>query len=230
VTPALTAGRYVFPVYGPSSYDDSFGAPRADVSYHHGDDIFAPLGAPILAVADGIVYSVGWNHIGGYRLWLRDSEGNEFYYAHFSAYSPLAVNGRFVHAGDVLGFVGNTGDAVGTPYHLHFEVHPVRYLSLGYDGAVNPTPYLDAWRRLQDLKLPPSAVAGWAPPPPASEPGMPTPLPAAIEVLQVSDISSVSGLDRGALRRALAPASAEGDGALVGLVLAPPDGPHPTKG
>src|SRR5581483_2430490 len=58
--PPLTAGGYVFPVYGPSAYSDTFGAARADVTYHHGDDIFAPLGAPILAVADGTVFSIGW--------------------------------------------------------------------------------------------------------------------------------------------------------------------------
>ena len=49
------------------------------------------------------MFSVGWNDIGGWRLWLRDRAGNEFYYAHLSAYSPLAVNGRQVKAGDVLG-------------------------------------------------------------------------------------------------------------------------------
>ena len=128
---------------------------RGDVSggWHHGDDIFAPLGAPLLAVAHGTVFSVGWNKIGGWRLWLRDDKGWEYYYAHLSAYSPLAVNGAVVSAGDVLGFVGNTGDAQGTPYHLHFEVHPVRLLGLGYDGAVDPTKYLDAWRRLQDVRF-----------------------------------------------------------------------------
>ena len=99
---------------------------RRPRNWHHGDDIFAPLGAPILACADGIVFSVGWNDIGGNRLWLRDSQGNEFYYAHLSAFSPLAKNGALVKAGEVLGFVGNTGDAAGTPTHLHFEVHPPR--------------------------------------------------------------------------------------------------------
>ena len=74
-------------------------------------------------MADGTVFSVGWNDIGGYRLWLRDQGGNEFYYAHLSAYSPFAVNGRQVKAGTVLGFMGNTGDASTTPYHLHFEIH-----------------------------------------------------------------------------------------------------------
>src|SRR5262249_1823127 len=87
VTPRLTAGGYVFPVYGPVAYGDTFGAARGDVSggWHHGDDLFAPLGAPILAVASGTVFSVGWNPVGGWRLWLRDQGGNEFYYAHLAA-------------------------------------------------------------------------------------------------------------------------------------------------
>ena len=158
-----TPNGYVFPVYGPSSYSDSFGAFRGDVpgNWHHGDDIFAPLGAPILAVAKGTVFSVGWNDIGGNRLWLRDQYGNQFYYAHLSAYTPLAVNNAHVSAGAVLGFVGNTGDALGTPYHLHFEVHPLGLLGMGYDGVVNPTPYLDAWKHLQDLRF--ATAAGWAP-------------------------------------------------------------------
>jgi murein DD-endopeptidase MepM/ murein hydrolase activator NlpD len=215
VTPKLTAGGYVFPVYGPSSFIDTFGAPRADVSWHHGDDIFAPLGAPLLACASGTVFSVGWNRIGGNRLWLRDGQGNEFYYAHLSAFSPLAKNGAHVNAGDVVGFVGNTGDAEGTPFHLHFEVHPVGMLGLGYDGAVDPTSYLTAWERLQDVPI--SAEGAWAPTPAA---GTQAPKPGAI-VLQVSDISTASGLDPGSLERAVAPASAEGDGALLRLSAAP---------
>ena len=197
VQPALTAGRYVFPVYGDAAYSDTFGAPRADVAWHHGNDIFAPLGAPVLAVADGTVFSVGWNKIGGWRLWLRDGDGNEFYYAHLSAYSPYALNKAQVRAGTVLGFVGNTGDAEGTPYHLHFEIHPVALLGLGYDGAVDPTPYLDAWRRLQDIRF--GTGGAWLPglvrltPSRAPEPG-------AI-LLQITDISSASGLEPGSLRR-----------------------------
>jgi murein DD-endopeptidase MepM/ murein hydrolase activator NlpD len=199
VTPKLTANRYVFPVYGPAAYGDTFGAPRGDVSggWHHGDDVFAPLGAPVLAVADGTVFSVGWNDVGGYRLWLRDGGGNEFYYAHLSAYTTLAVDGRHVHAGDVLGFVGNTGDAEGTPYHLHFEVHPVAMLFIGYDGAVNPTKYLDAWKRLEDIRiLPAIPFAG----PKGHAATVPT--PGAI-LLESTDISTANGLDPESLTRAM---------------------------
>ena len=199
--PKLTAGGYVFPVYGPVSFVDTFGAFRGDVpgNWHHCDDIFAPLGAPILACADGIVFSVGWNDIGGNRLWLRDAEGNEFYYAHLSAFSPLAKNGLHVKAGEVLGFVGNTGDASGTPTHLHFEIHPASLIFMGYDGAVDPTSYLTAWQHLQDVRF--QNVAGWVPALGVTDPA---PKPAAI-LLQVSDISEASGLDPGSLQRAIAP-------------------------
>jgi murein DD-endopeptidase MepM/ murein hydrolase activator NlpD len=213
LTPPLTAGGYVFPVYGPTSWGDTFGAPRAaPVGWHHGADIFAPLGAPVLAVADGTLFSVGWNDIGGYRVWLRDREGNEFYYAHLSAFSTLALDGAQVKAGDVIGFVGSTGDAEGTPFHLHFEIHPVSLQWMEYDGAVNPTRYLQAWQTLRDVPI--VGVAGWAPPiAPASR----APRVGAI-LLQMTDISSASGLEPGSLRRVLrAPRSLTADGGLAGL-------------
>jgi len=200
VTPKLTAGGYVFPVYGPSSFTDTFGALRSDVSggWHHGDDIFAPLGAPVLAVAYGTVFSVGWNKIGGNRLWVRDGQGNLFYYAHLSAFTPLALNGNKVNAGDVLGFVGNTGDAQGTPTHLHFEIHPVGLIGLGYDGAVDPTTYLLAWKHLQDVSF--AGGNAWAPLHSIGN----APKPGAI-LLTASDISSADGLVPGSLERAVRP-------------------------
>jgi murein DD-endopeptidase MepM/ murein hydrolase activator NlpD len=181
-------------------------------NWHHGDDIFAPLGAPILACADGTVFSVGWNDVGGNRLWLRDGQGNEFYYAHLSAYSEVARNGNHVKAGEVVGFVGNTGDAEGTPYHLHFEVHPVAYLALGYDGAVDPTPYLVAWQKQKDLYLPQVAgylrgVAGNAP------------KPGAI-LLRSTDISEANGLDPASLRRAFLAPLTSGEGGKIDTVTA----------
>jgi murein DD-endopeptidase MepM/ murein hydrolase activator NlpD len=212
IFPKLTAGRYVFPVYGQASYSNTFGAARANTGWHHGEDIFAPLGAPILAVADGIVYSVGWNDVGGLRFWLQDEAGNEYYYAHLSAFSPLAVNGAQVRAGDVLGFMGNTGDAEHTPYHLHFEIHPASMLYRGYDGVVAPYPYLNAWKRLVDLSL--TAVSGWAPPISDSSRA---PKPGAI-LIQARDISSGTGLEPGSLRRAMRPHPDTGaDGSLGGL-------------
>jgi hypothetical protein len=170
----------VFPVLGASSFSDTWGAARATVSWHHGVDIFAPLGSPTVAVADGVLFSVGRNDIGGQRLWLRDRAGNYFYFAHLSAFSDAAAEGARVRAGTVIGYVGNTGDAEGTPYHLHFEIHPVSLLSLGYDGAVDPFPYVSAWRRLDEA----GAAGARARPAP----------PAGAILLGFTDISSAGGL------------------------------------
>jgi len=164
----------------------------------------------VLACADGTVFSVGWNDVGGNRLWLRDGQGNEYYYAHLSAYSPAARNGHRVKAGEVVGFVGNTGDAEGTAYHLHFEVHPVAYLALGYDGAVDPTPYLLAWQQQKDLYL--AQVAGYLP----GVAGV-APRPGAI-LLQASDISQANGLDPASLRRVLFAALSATEGGRLSTV------------
>ena len=203
VTARLTQGGYVFPVFGTAAFGDTFGAFRADVAgkWHHGEDLVAPAGTPLLAVADGTLFSVGWNDIGGWRLWLRDNGGNEFYYAHLDAYSPLAVAGRRVKAGDVVGFVGDSGDADGGLPHLHFEIHPVEFLSLGYDGAVAPYPFLVAWRRAEDA----SFAAGRQYVISATGSGLPVASARAGAVLlDANDISGASGLVPGALQRALA--------------------------
>jgi murein DD-endopeptidase MepM/ murein hydrolase activator NlpD len=192
VQPQITGQGYVFPVYGPASFTDDFNAARAITGWHHGNDIFASLGAPVLAVADGTLFSVGWNGVGGHRLWLRDRQGNEYYYAHLSAYSPAAFNGSQVRAGDVIGFVGDSGDAAGTPYHLHFEIHPRALLGLGYDGVVNPYRYLLAWYGRQDLTGAQGGSTGAS----ALEP--------AAVVVQAEDIAAVSGLEPGGLLRAYA--------------------------
>jgi murein DD-endopeptidase MepM/ murein hydrolase activator NlpD len=199
VSANLSAGGYVFPVFGPVSFGDSFGGPRPNIpgGWHHGEDIFAPLGTPVLAVADGTLHTIGFTPIGGYRLWLRDESGNEFYYAHLAAYSPLAVEGRSVEAGDVIGFVGDTGDAEGGSPHLHFEIHPATMLGLGYDGVVAPYPILLAWRRAEDISF--SAGRLFAP---SGTGGGSLPPPGAI-LLQAEDIAGTSGLVPGALERAL---------------------------
>jgi murein DD-endopeptidase MepM/ murein hydrolase activator NlpD len=199
VTAQLSEGGYVFPVYGTASFGDSFGAPRPTVpgGWHHGEDIFAPLGTPLLAVADGTLHTIGFNKLGGYRLWLRDLSGNQFYYAHLSAYSPLAIEGRRVTAGDVIGFVGDTGDAEGGTPHLHFEIHPAAMAGLGYDGVVAPYPILLAWRRAEDVSF--AAGRVYVP----SGPGATSLPPPGAVLLQADDIASTSGLVPGALERAL---------------------------
>jgi hypothetical protein len=127
-----------------------------------------------------------------------------------------------VKAGDVVGFVGATGDAEGTPFHLHFEIHPVSLQWMEYDGAVNPTKYLQAWQTLRDVPI--VGVAGWAPP---IAPASSAPRVGAI-LLQMTDISSASGLEPGSLRRVLrAPRSLTADGGLAALRtgVAPDGGP-----
>ena len=141
VTPPLALSHYTFPVLEPAEYIDTYGAFRSDVpgNWHHGDDIFAPLGTPVVAVATGTINRVGWEHLGGWRLWVRDAAGDEFYYAHLSGYTAGDLRSNKVKAGEVIGFIGNTGDAFTTSPHLHFEIHPRSLLHLGYDGAVDPT-------------------------------------------------------------------------------------------
>jgi murein DD-endopeptidase MepM/ murein hydrolase activator NlpD len=130
---------YAFPIAGEHEFTDTFGAPRSDVPVHIGNDVFAAFGTPIVAVADGRLYRVGTRTISGNRLWLRDRKGYRYFYAHLSDFAAAAYNGADVHAGEVIGFVGNTGDAEPTPPHLHFEVHMP-------DGAVvNPYAYLRKW-------------------------------------------------------------------------------------
>jgi murein DD-endopeptidase MepM/ murein hydrolase activator NlpD len=144
------ASHYVFPVDGGASYVDTYGANRSDIydGWHHGDDLFAPLGTPVVAVSKGTLSLVGWNKLGGWRLWLTDKKGNSFYYAHLAGYARWILTHRHVRAGQVIGFLGRTGDAFTTEPHLHFEVHPHQpaFVKLGYDGAVDPTTYLQKWR------------------------------------------------------------------------------------
>ena len=157
VTPPLGQGGYVFPVVGAAGYADTYGAFRGDVhgKWHHGTDIFAPLGTPIVAVASGTVNRVGWRRAGGWRVWVRDRSANQFYYAHLAGYASTIFHSRYVEAGQVIGFVGNTGDAFPGPSHLHFEIHPHQLLRLRYDGAVDPTGYLGGWDRVQSVPAAP---------------------------------------------------------------------------
>jgi hypothetical protein len=149
VRAGLLSGEYTFPVVGGAQYSQDFGAPRASTGFHQGVDLFAPNGTPLVAVHDGVVFRVGWNNLGGRRLWLDDGRGNLFYYAHLSAYSPLAQENAVVHEGDVIGFMGNSGEAETTPSHLHFEIHPqARW-------AVPPFDYLRTWEG-QPVAIPPA--------------------------------------------------------------------------
>lgn len=163
---AVVGGGFVFPIGGPHSYSDTFGAPRmfgtAYAHLHQGTDIFATSGTPLLAVERGVVIKVGSDVLGGTKLWLVGASGTRYYYAHLSAFAEGIVENKVVSAGDVVGFVGNTGNALTTPAHLHFEVHP--------DGgpAVNPYPLLrivdDAQKQLAVRQSAPGAPAPTARP------------------------------------------------------------------
>jgi len=157
-TDALLARRgYAFPVAGNPSFSDDYGAPRAiPGGSHEGNDIFAAMGTPVVAVADGRIYRVGTRKVSGNRLWLRDEAGYRYFYAHLADFAAAAFNGADVRAGDIIGYVGNTGDAEPTPPHLHFEVH------LPDGTAINPFPVITAWDERADVK--PGAAAEAAPP------------------------------------------------------------------
>jgi murein DD-endopeptidase MepM/ murein hydrolase activator NlpD len=142
----LTSKGFVFPVYGKHNYSDTFGAFRADTGIHEGNDIFAPAGTPLVAVCDGSLNRVGTLPISGNRLWVKCSRtGDSFFYAHLSAFATDTRNRLNVKAGQVIGFLGSTGDAEQTPPHLHFEVHP------GDGAAVDPYPFLRAWESRRDV-------------------------------------------------------------------------------
>ncbi|HEX6315741.1 MAG TPA: M23 family metallopeptidase [Gemmatimonadaceae bacterium] len=113
-----------FPVQQGTERDigSRFGAPRdAGARSHHGIDIFAARGTPVVAAASGVVNRVNETDRGGKVVWLRDVFGNSLYYAHLD--SQAVSSGMSVEAGDTLGFVGNTGNARTTPPHLHFGVY-----------------------------------------------------------------------------------------------------------
>ncbi|HET7711775.1 MAG TPA: M23 family metallopeptidase, partial [Thermoanaerobaculia bacterium] len=116
--------------------DDSWHAPRDGGSrLHKGIDIFAPRGTAVVAVADGFVSFIGDQPKGGHCIWLTTENGISFYYAHLDRWAPGLYEGMEVHSGDLLGFVGNTGNASRTPPHLHFAVNL-------NDEMVNPYPLL----------------------------------------------------------------------------------------
>lgn len=131
----------IFPVAGANRFSDDWLAPRGGGRVHQGIDIFASNGTPLVAVADGTLFRVGYNGLGGWRLWLRDASGTTYYYAHLSSFSGAAREGASVAKGTVLGFVGTSGDARGTSPHLHFEIHP------GGGGPVRPFPIIVGWPR-----------------------------------------------------------------------------------
>lgn len=117
-----------FPVAGRTSKHifSFWGAPRdGGRRTHEGVDIFAAKGTPVVAISDGYVSRIEETRIGGKVIWVRDALRNQaYYYAHLDEF--LTEQGARVMAGDTLGTVGNTGNAINTPSHLHFGIYHIR--------------------------------------------------------------------------------------------------------
>ena len=114
---------------------DTWGAPRGTGRRHEGQDIFAPKGTPILSATNGFIYKIGENNLGGQTVSVISAGGRVYYYAHLEKYAPNIEVGDRVTTRSVLGYVGTTGNAAGTPPHLHFGIYTM-------SGAINPLPLL----------------------------------------------------------------------------------------
>ena len=116
---------------------DTFGAPRGRDRTHQGVDIFATRGTDVVSATRGVVSSVREGGLGGRQVWVLGPAGQRHYYAHLDDWAPGLAAGDVVDEGSVLGTVGDTGNARGTPPHLHYGIY-------GDGGAIDPLPLLRA--------------------------------------------------------------------------------------
>nr|WP_236621798.1 M23 family metallopeptidase [Luteimonas huabeiensis] len=114
---------------------DTYGAARGRDRTHEGVDIFAPRGTEVLSATPGIVASIRETGLGGRQVWVIGPARQRHYYAHLDDWAPDLAEGDVVLTGDVLGYVGDTGNARGTPPHLHYGVY-------ASGGAYDPLPLL----------------------------------------------------------------------------------------
>ena len=125
IPPDGTAYDILCPVMGRVSFANDWHAPRSGGTVHEGNDIFAPIWTPSVAVVAGrITWTYGEKS--GYAIWLDGKDGNKYFYAHFAGWvhPDARVGGkRDVAAGEIIAWVGGTGNANGVS-HLHFEIHP----------------------------------------------------------------------------------------------------------
>lgn len=137
--PAPTALPVPVEGVAPSQLTDTWGAQRSEGRRHEGIDIFAPRGTPVHSASRGVVVRKGWNRLGGKTVTVFGPGRWFHYYAHLDEWDAPAV-GDWVEAGTVLGYVGDTGNAKGTPTHLHYGIYES-------GSARNPYPLLAARSR-----------------------------------------------------------------------------------
>jgi murein DD-endopeptidase MepM/ murein hydrolase activator NlpD len=116
---------------------DTWGAPRSGGRRHEGIDVFAEKGTRVLSTTEGVVTRVGDNRLGGHSVWVMGPGGYLHYYAHLEKFGDVKPCQR-IHKGHCIGTVGDSGNARGTPPHLHYGI----YRLIG--GARNPYPLLNA--------------------------------------------------------------------------------------
>ncbi len=133
--PAATA--LPVPVQGvrPRQIADTFGAPRGRDRTHAGIDIFAKRGTPVRSATPGVVADVSERGLGGRQVWVIGPGRERYYYAHLESWADGLARGQVVRPGDLLGHVGDSGNAKGTPPHLHWGIY-------GSQGARDPLPLL----------------------------------------------------------------------------------------
>ena len=139
-TDAALASAIRFPIAGPTTWVDDWLFPRYVPAFHlhKGLDMFAPLGTPVRAPFDGTLKLTD-GAVGGLAAYVTQSDGTYVYMAHMSGFAPDKVTGQAVKQGDVVGFVGNSGNARGGATHVHLQLHPKG------GNPVPPKPTVDGW-------------------------------------------------------------------------------------
>nr|WP_216076234.1 M23 family metallopeptidase [Acinetobacter indicus] len=117
---------------------DTWGASRSRGRLHEGIDILAPRGSKVYSATEGLIADLRNNNLGGKVVWILGPGGSWHYYAHLDRHKRGLKVGDYVKKGDLIGYVGNSGNARHTAPHLHYGL----YLNGKGRGAVNPYPYL----------------------------------------------------------------------------------------